>query len=366
MNVSRHMNSSRNSAVRIPSPVVRIPSPRAAQQGLSLVELMVAIALGLFLSWGAIQAFLSGKQTYSTQQALSRIQENARLVQEFLGFDIRSAGTYGCVSSEYVSSGPASNLVPDSDKEEFNFGNSVFATNKVSGDPSGDMDLLTPLDPAPVAGTDILVVHTGTNLGLEVAALPLPTTAQVRTNNLGLVATDILSISDCTKNIIFIPTSISVAGTVATINYAFPYAPVVGSSIMRLNTSIYYIGENAAGRPGLYRRTLDGVSEELLQGVEDMQLEFALDDVGNDGQVDEYKTADLVTAAQWESWAAGGKFDATAQNVTAVRYSLLLSSEQELLEEPQEYTYNGNAVTATDRRMYQVVNGTTGIRSRMN
>ncbi|MBK8289090.1 MAG: prepilin-type N-terminal cleavage/methylation domain-containing protein [Cellvibrionales bacterium] len=123
MNVSRHMNSSRNSAVRI-------PSPRAAQQGLSLVELMVAIALGLFLSWGAIQAFLSGKQTYSTQQALSRIQENARLVQEFLGFDIRSAGTYGCVSSEYVSSGPASNLVPDSDKEEFNFGNSVFATNK--------------------------------------------------------------------------------------------------------------------------------------------------------------------------------------------------------------------------------------------
>ena len=93
MNVSRHMNSSRNSAVRIPSPVVRIPSPRAAQQGLSLVELMVAIALGLFLSWGAIQAFLSGKQTYSTQQALSRIQENARLVQDFLGFDIRSDGT---------------------------------------------------------------------------------------------------------------------------------------------------------------------------------------------------------------------------------------------------------------------------------
>jgi type IV pilus assembly protein PilW len=337
-----------------------------SQQGLSLVELLVAISLGLFLSWGAIQAFLSGKQTYSTQQALSRIQENARLVQEFLGFDIRSAGTYGCVSSEYVSSGPASNLVPDSDKEEFNFGNSVFATNKVSGDPSGDMDLLTPLDPAPVAGTDILVVHTGTNLGLEVAALPLPTTAQVRTNNLGLVATDILSISDCTKNIIFIPASIGVAGTVATINYAFPYAPVVGSSIMRLNTSIYYIGENAAGRPGLYRRTLDGVSEELLQGVEDMQLEFALDDVGNDGQVDEYKTADLVTAAQWESWAAGGKFGAASQNVTAVRYSLLLSSDQELLEEPQEYTYNGNAVTATDRRMYQVVNGTTGIRSRMN
>jgi type IV pilus assembly protein PilW len=285
-----------------------------SQQGLSLVELLVAISLGLFLSWGAIQAFLSGKQTYSTQQALSRIQENARLVQEFLGFDIRSAGSYGCVTSEYVSSGPSSNYVPNNDKEEFNFGYSVFATNKVSGDASGDMDLLTPLDPAPVAGTDILVVHTGTNLGLDSGStLPLPTAAQVRTNNLGSGRlTDILSISDCTKNIIFVPCQYyGVAGTVATINYGFPLRPGGRvSSIMRLDTSIYYIGENAAGRPGLYRRTLEGVSEELLQGVEDMQLEFALDDVGNDGQVDEYKTADLVTAAQWESWAAGGKFDA--------------------------------------------------------
>ena len=34
-----------------------------SQQGLSLVELLVAMALGLFLTWGATQAFLTGKQT---------------------------------------------------------------------------------------------------------------------------------------------------------------------------------------------------------------------------------------------------------------------------------------------------------------
>lgn len=335
----------------------------STQRGLSLVELLVAIALGLFLTWGAIQAFLSGKLIYSTQEALSRIQENSRLVQEFLGFDLRNAGSYGCVTSEYVASGPSSNLLPNSTKVEYNFGNSIFAVNDVSGDASADMNLLTPLNPAPVAGTDVLVVHTATNLGLEVV---VATTAQIKTNNLGLLVTDVLSVSDCTRNIIFIPASLSNSGTETTINYAFPYAPVVGSSIKRLNTAIYYVAVNPEGRRSLYRRMLNGNSEELLQGVEDMQLEFALDSSGNDGVVDSYVTANAVTAAQWEAWAAGGKFDATAQNIIAVRYSLLLSSDQQLLEESQTYTYNGAAVTAVDRRMYQVVNGMTGLRSRMN
>lgn len=362
MNVSRNLNLS-----------YQRTGVRAAQRGLSLVELLVAIALGLFLSWGAVQAFLSGKLVYSTQEALSRMQENARLVQEFFAFDLRNAGNYGCVTGEYVSSGPGSNFLPNKTKEEYNFGNSVFAVNNVSGAASGDMNLLTALDPAPKAGTDILVVHTATDLGLHVAALPLPTAAQVKTYNLGLKVTDVLSISDCTKNIIFIPTSVSNSGTITTINYAFPYPPVVGSSIRKLDTSIYYVGVNPdltvnpGGHASLYRRMLDDAkSQELLQGVEDMQLELGLDDSGNDGEVDKYVTADKVTAAQWEAWAAGGKFGAGSQNVVAVRYSLLLASDQQLLEEKQTYTYNGAAVTAADKRMYQIVSGTTGLRSRLH
>ena len=337
---------------------------RFAQQGLSLIELMVAISLGLFLSFGAIQAFMSGKQIYTTQQALSRVQENARLVQEFLSFDLRNAGNYGCVSGKYVATN--SNLVAGSTNEELNFANSVFGTNDVSGAATGDMTLQTALNPPPLGGTDILVVHTATNLGLEVRAAPAPTIGQVTTSNLGLVATDVIAISDCTKNTIFKPSSISAAGTTATINFAFPSIPNIGSSIMRLDTAIYYIAENPAGRPSLYRRMLNGNSEELLQGVDDMQLEYGIDNVGNDGQVDEYRTADAVIAAQWSAWGAGGKLGTTDQNVAAVRYSLLLSSEQEILDEPQTYTYNGNVVTATDRRMRQIVNGTAGLRSRLN
>ncbi|RYZ81289.1 MAG: prepilin-type N-terminal cleavage/methylation domain-containing protein, partial [Moraxellaceae bacterium] len=45
------------------------------QKGLSLVELMIAITLGLILMSGVVKVFLNSKSTYSTQQALSRIQE---------------------------------------------------------------------------------------------------------------------------------------------------------------------------------------------------------------------------------------------------------------------------------------------------
>ena len=65
------------------------------QRGLSLVELMIAMALSLLLMLGVIQIFLSSKQTYSTNSALSRVQESGRFAMEFLTQDIRNAGYKG-------------------------------------------------------------------------------------------------------------------------------------------------------------------------------------------------------------------------------------------------------------------------------
>ena len=53
------------------------------QSGLSLVELMIAITLSLLLIAGVLQIFLSSKQTYSTNNALSRVQESGRFAWIF-------------------------------------------------------------------------------------------------------------------------------------------------------------------------------------------------------------------------------------------------------------------------------------------
>jgi type IV pilus assembly protein PilW len=62
------------------------------QQGLSLVELMVAVTLSLILSAGVIQVYISSKTSYRIQQELSTLQDNQRIAVELLGNQIRKAG----------------------------------------------------------------------------------------------------------------------------------------------------------------------------------------------------------------------------------------------------------------------------------
>ena len=62
------------------------------QRGLSLVELLIAMALGLLLTVGALQMMLSSQGLYRTTDSLSRIQESGRFALDFLAKDIRMAG----------------------------------------------------------------------------------------------------------------------------------------------------------------------------------------------------------------------------------------------------------------------------------
>lgn len=62
------------------------------QRGLSLVELMIALVLGLFLTVVLLQIFASSKATYTFSDGLARAQENARFAMEPLKRDLRQAG----------------------------------------------------------------------------------------------------------------------------------------------------------------------------------------------------------------------------------------------------------------------------------
>ncbi|MCG5513803.1 PilW family protein [Ectothiorhodospira shaposhnikovii] len=67
----------------------RIPLPR--QSGLSLVELMVAMVLGLLLLAGVIQVFLGNQTTYRETQRLAALQEAIGYGVDFMVRDIRGA-----------------------------------------------------------------------------------------------------------------------------------------------------------------------------------------------------------------------------------------------------------------------------------
>lgn len=62
------------------------------QRGLSIVELLVAVVIGMLLLTGVIQVFFASKQTYSSNEAASRLQENGRFALEFIAQSARHAG----------------------------------------------------------------------------------------------------------------------------------------------------------------------------------------------------------------------------------------------------------------------------------
>lgn len=62
------------------------------QAGLSIVELLVALVISMLLMTGVVQVFLASKQTYASNEAASRLQENGRFALEFIAQSARHAG----------------------------------------------------------------------------------------------------------------------------------------------------------------------------------------------------------------------------------------------------------------------------------
>lgn len=75
-----------------------LPCPNArSQRGFTLIELMIALLLGLLVALAAGGIFLSSRRVYGTTEAVNRIQENQRTAFEIMARDIREAGANPCL-----------------------------------------------------------------------------------------------------------------------------------------------------------------------------------------------------------------------------------------------------------------------------
>ena len=80
-----------------------------SQFGFSLVELMVAMTIGLFLVAVIGVLFVNSRATYLAQDANSRVQENSRFAVELLARQIRAAGDPGI---SFVTLNPSNPFAP--------------------------------------------------------------------------------------------------------------------------------------------------------------------------------------------------------------------------------------------------------------
>ena len=98
------------------------------QRGFTLIELMIALLLGLLVVAAAGSIFLSNRRTYGTTETVNRIQENQRAAFELLARDIREAAGSPC------SANPAGrgNVLKDKSVSFWNdFGSGLKGTDGV-------------------------------------------------------------------------------------------------------------------------------------------------------------------------------------------------------------------------------------------
>ncbi|MDR0775521.1 MAG: PilW family protein [Azonexus sp.] len=256
--------------------------PMHPMRGLSLVEVMVTLAIGMIVTLGIVGIMLTNRQNLRITEGLSESQENARMAFELIARDVRQARDTGCGTV------PVTNALNAGD----NWWEAWWPIRGFAGDEDT---------------SDIGAAATGTNEGERVAdteALQLLGSGEARivktitadgtTINLkspaGTLAGGPVIVCD------LLTASLHTAGAAGANSItATPAvadgAPDLGNppfQVSRLTAVMWYIGNNGRATEGgrsLYRISLQSngttATEEILPGVVNMQMSYHLNDTNN-------------------------------------------------------------------------------------
>ncbi|QDH69430.1 prepilin-type N-terminal cleavage/methylation domain-containing protein [Marilutibacter alkalisoli] len=289
------------------------PNQRRYQRGVSLIELMVGMVLGLIVVGAAGSIFLSNKQTYNATETLGRIQENGRIAFELMARDIREAGSTACGNNI-----PIANVL-NTPGDTFNWGDGLrgYEGNMAAA--------LAPFGTGAgqrVNGTQAIELRSSASGGVTVTKhVPSSAVVHVNTANHGFEPGDVLIICDYSQATIF---EMTPGGAVLHIGHntgnsgepsggnsckalSFPVDPDCkdkpkdgkqyddNAVVAKLHAAIWYIGNNSRGGRSLYRRVAGRDAEEITEGVQNMTLTYL--EPGND-----YRTASSISL--WSDVAA--------------------------------------------------------------
>lgn len=331
------------------------------QEGLSLIELMISITLGLVLMAGVVQMFVSSKSVFTTQQSMSRIQETGRLAIEFLSRDIRMAGFYGCFRPDAAEANKR--LQNDAlviDSLYGNFGEAIRGYASKGNLSATEKAYLTSAEIQ--ANTNVLVVRSASPTPRIINAANTDTTLQVfstqsKANNCvdGLCENDAAVVSDCFRARAFQVSALSDTSPNLVISHADSWniasdhtANYSSGEVLPMNTTTYFIAAGVGGAPSLWQKLNQKTAVEVLEGVEKITYKFSTE---NDAT---YREASLIDDDDWSL-------------VNSVRIFVVARSiENNAVPDPQPYVVDGVTTTpvSPDRYMRQVFTATVGLRSR--
>ncbi len=359
---------------------------RASQRGLTLIELMISVTLGLIIVAAMTYLYINSRGAYRTNQGAAQIQDAGRFAVDSISRDVRRAGSLGCATANSIAaaSTPVSfSTIALGPGAAFNpAAGSVSGLRAVS--PGSNVFPATP--PAGFSATgvnyyagDVLTLWTAAGPPVSVVS-PDPAASVVNVADPGGIgAGDLALISNCRQATLFRVTSATGTGPSA---LAFGSAsnsspdltgamqPVYssgepGTTVQRYDQVTYFVGVNpalpaAVRRPALYRCSLDTGCDAVADNVENMDIVYG---VGTPVTVGGVTTLAAPTFQHADAMAGNW------QNVVSIRVALVaVGSDPGGANSRQTLMFGDSAAgapvawTAPDTRLRQVFTVTAALR----
>jgi type IV pilus assembly protein PilW len=291
----------------------------AHQHGLSLIELMIAMVLGLLLMSGVISIFLSAKQGYINQDATAQLQENARFALDMMTHEIRMAGFGGCSDAISVANtldgdaGLANNYSEGLRGYEGDASNSTFPAKLSTASPNTDAIIIHTIDSNSNLGVDshnpnaatihlseshsikpgailLLVDSNCSNMAIFANTGPTNNTNNATNSNHNTGNLVGYGYENCTKKL---KGNFDCSDTSGAQSVAYS----AGSSLFTVESLAYYIAPSAfdASVTSLYRLDIDDTSDEMVEGISNLEIFYGVATSTNI----QYLKPSAISADQW-------------------------------------------------------------------
>ncbi|MEM9101935.1 MAG: PilW family protein [Pseudomonadota bacterium] len=291
-----------------------------SQQGMTLVELMIAMVLGFIILYGVIQVFMANRHTSRLQESLSRIQENGRIAITTVARELRNADYWGCTSDATR----LQNHVAKTDEENF-----IPHDLGVDGE-DGTTDKLSIRGAVSIPNSRF-VDHLGQDYPIDIGFNDAAAFI-----NKYLDASQVLLISDCEQGDLFVANAYDKITNVVALGHdnannetifscstgnhclSRKYGP--DALIYKPYSVDFYVNNNT-----LYRKdNTDSQAQPIANGVANIQFLYGVDN-NDDYYADYYQSRTSV---------------ADMSKVVSVKVHLLLETEEAVAESPQSYLFN--------------------------
>lgn len=356
-----------------------LPHPARSAAGFSLVEIMVALLVSLFLLAGVLQLYLGNQQTSRLGTGVGDLQQTGQFALDELSNNLRMAAFQGCFRSPPAPPAPPV-LALNAPTTDLSLTGVVGLEVTSSGAWTGGTAPTNWAGAVPRPLSDVVQVQGGSRTVVNLASTMGSDAAQVAlaSNPDNIAAGEMVIVADCRTADLFRITSVTggltlthttADNTSGSLSKAYVHTGLNAAQAMRFNSWVYFVrdsGRDAADGSAIFSLfRLDTsrtgqTAQELVEGVEYLQVLYG-ERIGT--QNIRYRTAPNVT-----NWG----------QVVAVKLALLVASRDPvldvndatagyaLLDQTVAKTgTSGAAITyPNDRRLRRVFAATVNVRNR--